>query len=77
MSDKQTLERDLADIDRRRAELEAVLGTVSPSCFDYRDVSWLDCGPCAARLLNSKRLLSLAGLDLGGRACPAMKQRSC
>jgi hypothetical protein len=38
MNDKegQMLERDLADIDRRRAQLEAVLGTVSPSCFDYR-----------------------------------------
>jgi hypothetical protein len=30
-------DRDLADIDRRRAEIELVLGSVSPACTDYRD----------------------------------------
>jgi hypothetical protein len=34
--EQYALQRDLADIDRRRAELEAVLNTVPPNCFDYR-----------------------------------------
>jgi hypothetical protein len=35
--EQQERERDLADIDRRRAELELVIGTISPNCVDYRE----------------------------------------
>ena len=34
--ERQQLEAEVARVDRRRAELEAVLGTVSSSCIDYR-----------------------------------------
>ena len=36
IEERQQLEAEVARVDRRRAELEAVLGTVSPNCFDYR-----------------------------------------
>jgi len=37
VKEQQILERELATVDQRRAQLELVISSISPACTDYRN----------------------------------------